>query len=100
MSFCKRKREVPWLLWMWAEGIPGTEQARVQLCRPSSPWEEEIQIPDVLEWLGERDVITAGTRVSFASPRGRGSEDYRPGSFGPSFLHLHFLLLLPPLRPK
>lgn len=78
-------------------GTLRAEQARTHLCRSWAPWEEEIQIPDV--------AVTAvrggcnycwDQRVSFASPRGRGSEDYGPGSYGPSFLHLHFLLLLPP----
>lgn len=49
---------------------------------------------------GRGGIITAGTSVSFASPRGHGNEDYDPGSCGPSFLHLHFLLLPPPTAPK
>lgn len=66
-------------------------KARAKLWPPSASWEGQVQIPDVLEWRRE-SLITAGTRVSFRSPRGLGVQ-ITVLARDPSFLHLHFLLL-------
>lgn len=100
MSLCKKEMEDPWGGRDVGRGHFGGLSRREPSCaapRPSGKGRFRFQM--LLEWQGEAGVITAGTGVSFASPRGRGSEDYGTGSYSPSFLHLHFLLPPPSLPP-
>lgn len=66
MSFCRREGEVHGVrVWIRVGGILGAEQ----LCRPSTPWEEEIRTPDVAV-TGRGSIIIAGAREFPLPPLG------------------------------
>lgn len=83
----------------------GLSRREPSCAAPRRPVKRRFRFQMLLEWRGEAGVIAAGTKEFPLPPLGAaGVRNYGTGSYSPSFLHLHFLLLPPtappPARPQ